>query len=123
MGTTFATHTLPRRFRSQQAVFVALLALAIAVGLYGVVNNTSNTIDPVGIRPASALPNGIDPALVDALASRYPPVDQAADFRAAADRRSAASVVGSAIDPALVDALASHYPPVDQAAGYRAAAE
>jgi hypothetical protein len=84
MNTTFASHDLPRRWRSQQAIFVGLLALAIAVGLYGVVNNSFDAIDPVGIGRAGAVPNDIDPALVKALASNYPPIEHAAAYRAAA---------------------------------------
>ena len=116
MSTTFASHDLPRRWRSQQAIFVGLLALAIAVGLYGVLNNSFDAVDPVGVGPVSALPNGIDPALVEGLASNYPPVEQASAYRAAATATKAAS------DQAFVEALASNYPPIENAAAYRAAA-
>ncbi len=84
METTLASHNLQRRPRSRQTVFLALIARMIAFGIYGVVNNNSNTVDRVGAASAGAESTGIDPALVHALASYYPPVDQAAGYRAAA---------------------------------------
>jgi len=117
MSTTFASHDLLSRPRSYRSVFITLLALAIAASVYGMIVNNPITIDSVGVRPAANLnTSAIDPALVDALAKNYPPIDQAAAYRAAANLNT------SAIDPALVDALAKNYPPIDQAAAYRAAA-
>jgi hypothetical protein len=67
METTLASHNLQRRPRSRQTVFLALIARMIAFGIYGVVNNNSNTVDRVGAASAGAESTGIDPALVHAL--------------------------------------------------------
>ena len=110
MSTTFAALHIPRRWSPQQAIFAALLAFALAVGIFGLANYS---FADVGV---GAAPTDIDLALVDALASNYPPVEHAAAYQAAATTTQATS------DQALINALASNYPPVEHAAAYQAAA-
>jgi hypothetical protein len=85
VDSTLAPQEPGRAQRFRQGAFIALMALIISTGVFGLARIPSNTSDSVGTGRPIASTGGIDRALVEALASNYPPPAQAEAYRAAAD--------------------------------------